>query len=63
MGIFRPDRDRKGPDPALDHKFLFFVWGPVLAPVGMSSGNRLIVYLAIGVLFVGMVLRFVHRER
>ena len=63
MGIFRPDRDRTGEDPALDHKMLIFVLGAVLALVGMTSGNRIIVYLSIGVLFVGILLRIVHRRR
>lgn len=63
MGLFRPDRDRRGEDPALDHKMLVFMLGAVLALVGMTSGNRVIVYLAIAVLLVGVVLRFLHRRR
>lgn len=63
MGIFRPDRDRRDEDPALDHKMLIFMLGAVLALVGMTSGNRIIVYLAIAVLFVGIILRFMHRRR
>ena len=62
MGIFRPDRERTGKDPALDHKMLIFVLGAVLALVGMTSGNRIIVYLSIGVLFVGILLRIIHRR-
>jgi hypothetical protein len=63
MGIFRPDRDRTGSDPALDHKMLVFVLGAVVALIGMSSGNRWIVYLAIGILVVGLVLRIAGRRR
>lgn len=63
MGIFRPDRNRKGADPALDHKLLIFLLGAVLALVGMASGNRLIVYLAIVILVAGIILRVVHRPR
>jgi hypothetical protein len=62
MGLFRPDRNRTGHDPVLNHKITIFVLGAVVALVGMSSGNRWLVYLAIGILAAGLVLRLAHRN-
>jgi hypothetical protein len=63
MGLFRPDRNRSGSDPALDRRMLVFVLGAVVAMIGMASGNRWIVYLAIAILAVGVVLRVAGHRR
>lgn len=63
MSPFRPDRRRRGADPLLPHKMLLFVAGAVLGMIGMATDRNWIVYLAVGVLAVGLLLRFVDRGR
>ena len=57
------DRRSRGPDPWLEWKVRVFFLGAVLALVGMAMGNRLVTGLAIGVLLVGVILRFLGGGR
>jgi hypothetical protein len=53
------DRSSRGPDPWLDWKVRVFFLGAALALVGMAMGNRVVTGVAMGVLLVGVILRFV----
>lgn len=58
--IFRPSRDPNQPGRFFALKSLILVLGASLAAVGMASDNSLIVYVAMGVITVGIILRFVR---
>jgi membrane protein implicated in regulation of membrane protease activity len=45
----------------MPHKMLLFVSGAVLGMIGMATDRNWIVFLAVGVLAVGLLLRFVDR--
>jgi hypothetical protein len=55
--IFRPDRTRRGEDPALGYKMLFFVFGAVFGVAGIATERAWLIYLALLCLVVGVVLR------
>jgi uncharacterized membrane protein YuzA (DUF378 family) len=57
MTPFRPSRRRLGPDPHLQLKMGLFMAAAAAALVGMLTGNSLFIYLAIGLLAVGVLLR------
>jgi hypothetical protein len=61
--IFRPSRDRRGPDRWLNVKVAIFCLGAGIALVGIASGKNWVVNLAIGVLAVGFLLRFLPGSR
>ena len=56
--MFRSSRDRKGEDRFLVWKVRFFVVGAAVALVGMGISLSWLVWAGIGVLLVGLVLRF-----
>lgn len=58
--IFRPSRDPGRPDRFFVLKSLILVLGASLAAVGMASDNSVLVYVAMGVIAVGIILRFVR---
>lgn len=63
MGLFRPTRARTGHDPeTVNQRMTIFVIGAVVAVAGMASGTSWIVYIAVGILAVGVILRLVHRR-
>ncbi len=63
MGVFRPDRERRDPDPWLEVKMGIFFLGALVGVVGMAMENRLVVLAAIVILAVGVLLRFVSPRR
>lgn len=52
------DRSRRGPDPYIRWKVGLFLAGAVLGLVGMATERNWLVMTAIGVLGVGVALRF-----
>lgn len=62
MTPFRPDRRRRGPDRFLAHKMLLFITGAVMGMIGIATDRNWIIYLAVGVLVVGLLLRFLARS-
>lgn len=52
------DRTRRGPDPWVEWKVGLFLLGAVLGLVGMALGRSWLVLTAIGVLLVGVALKF-----
>jgi uncharacterized membrane protein YuzA (DUF378 family) len=64
MGLFRPSRSRTGHDPeTVNHRMTVFVIGAVVAVAGIASGTSWIIYIAVGILAVGVILRVVQRRR
>lgn len=63
MSPFRVSRTRRGPDPYLPFKQLIFALGAFLAMLGIAIDRPLLVNIAIGVLVIGIVLRFVGMRR
>lgn len=51
-------RDKAGPDPLLHRKVQLFFGGALLALVGIAMDSSLLVGLAIFILVVGALLRF-----
>ena len=62
MVFFRASRDKRGPDRFLDLKIVIFVIGAAIAGVGIISARNWLIYIAIGVLVVGVALRFFDRK-
>lgn len=58
--MFFQRRRRSGPDRFLPAKLATLIVGGVLGLVGMRVGNSLLVSIAIGVVLVGFLLRFVR---
>jgi membrane protein implicated in regulation of membrane protease activity len=61
--IFRPDRSRRGADPALGFKMLIFVAGAVAGVTGIALEIDWLIIVALLVLLIGLVLRFAARRR
>jgi hypothetical protein len=59
---FRPSRDKRGPDRFLNLKVAVFCLGAGIAFVGIIAQTWLI-NVAIGVLLIGVALRFLGRDR
>lgn len=57
--IFRPSRDPDRPVRRLEWRMWLFGTGAVVALIGMASGQAWIIYLAIVLLAVGLVSRFI----
>jgi len=62
VSLFRPDRERRGPDPFLQVKVILFAIGAALAIAGMIAGSQLLVGIGILVLAIGVFLRFIQRS-
>ncbi|MGH7476620.1 MAG: hypothetical protein ACRELD_10050 [Longimicrobiales bacterium] len=62
MGLFRPSRETRGPDPYLDWKIGAFMLGAALGVAGMITNRRALIVAAIVVLFLGFLLRFLPRD-
>ncbi|HSJ15860.1 MAG TPA: hypothetical protein VK939_15745 [Longimicrobiales bacterium] len=54
-------RERRGPDRWLYYKLALFAVGAVIAVLGVALGNDLLVTIAIGVLFLGLLTRLLPR--
>jgi membrane protein implicated in regulation of membrane protease activity len=61
--IFRPDRSRRGADPAIGYKMLIFVVGAVAGIAGIALEMDWLIIIALLVLLCGLVLRFAARRR
>lgn len=61
MGLFRPSREKRGPDPYLDWKIGLFMVGGAAGVTGMALEKSWLVGVAIGLLAIGFVLRFLPR--
>lgn len=62
MGLFRPARDRRGPDPYYKWKAILFSIGACIALAGMLTEHDWLVLVAIPVLGLGVALRFLDRR-
>lgn len=62
MGIFRPDRTRREPDRLLKLKMIIFAIGAAVALAGIAYDRRPLLLLAIAILAVGVLLRFVSPD-
>lgn len=63
MDLFRASRKKRGPDPYLAAKIALFVLGAAVAFVGMAIDKQWVISVAIGILFVGFLLRFLPKDR
>lgn len=63
VGLFRPSRERYGPDPYYHWKVILFSIGAGMGLFGMISNRDWLVLAAIPVLVVGVVLRWLGRKR
>lgn len=61
--MFFSSRKRRGPDLHLDWKVRLFFLGAVLALIGIGTESSILIALAIFVLLVGVVLRFLPAGR
>ena len=61
MGLFRPSRSPTGTG-MLRHRMTIFVIGAMVALAGIASGTSWIIYIAVGILAVGVVLRLAQRH-
>jgi hypothetical protein len=63
MGLFRPSRERTAHDPeTVKHRMTIFVIGAVVAVAGMASGTSWIIYIAVGILAIGVLLRVAQKR-
>jgi hypothetical protein len=62
-GWFRPSRAQRGADRYLNAKVAIFCLGAGIAVVGIATDTSWIITVAIAVLFVGFLLRFLPRNR
>ena len=60
---FRPSREKRGPDRFLNLKVAIFSLGAGTALVGILSNRNWVINVAIGILLIGVILRFVGRDR
>jgi uncharacterized membrane protein len=56
--MFFSSRRRRGPDLHLDWKIRIFFAGALIAFIGMTLNSSIVVVVAIGVLLVGVLFRF-----
>lgn len=61
MGLFRPSRSPTDTG-MLGHRMIIFVIGAIVALAGIASGTSWIIYIAVGILVVGVVLRLVQGQ-
>jgi uncharacterized membrane protein YuzA (DUF378 family) len=63
MGLFRPSRERTGHDPeTVGQRMTIFVIGAVVAVAGIASGTSWIIYIAVGILAIGVLLRVAQKR-
>jgi hypothetical protein len=61
--MFRISRERReGPDPFLDLKIGLFLIGAILGAIGMARSNQTLITIAIVVVAIGILLRFVRKK-
>ncbi len=54
--LFRPDRNRRGPDPTLTHRMTLFAVGAILALAGMIWSRNILINTAIVILVAAILL-------
>ena len=62
MGLFRPSRARRGPDPFYRWKVAIFTVGAAVAFVGMFGHHDQLVLVAVPILAVGVAVRWLPRS-
>ncbi len=62
MGLFRPSRDRHGPDPYYHWKAILFSIGAAFGLGAMITGRDWLILVAVPILAVGVALRWLPRE-
>jgi hypothetical protein len=62
MGLFRVSRENQGEDRFFYPKVILFSVGGGIGVAGMASGRDWLVGIAIGVVGVGILLRFLGRR-
>ncbi len=62
MALFRPSRERRGPDPYYHWKAILFSIGSGIALVAIVSGKDWLILVAVPVLCVGVALRWLPRD-
>ncbi len=60
---FRPSREQRGTDRFLNLKVAIFCVGAGTALAGILANRNWIINVAIGILLIGVVLRFLGRDR
>lgn len=63
MGWFRPSREHRGPDPYQTWKAIIFGLGALFGLGGIAMGRDWMILSAIGILSIGVVLRFLPGAR
>ncbi len=62
MGLFRPARTRRGPDPYYDWKVGAFAVGAAFGLAGIFTNRDVLVLVAVPILAVGVALRWLPRR-
>lgn len=63
MGLFRPSRQRDDDGlRTLNHRMTIFAIGAIVALAGIASGTSWIIYIAVGILAVGLLLRLAQKR-
>ncbi len=62
MGLFRPSRTRRGPDPYYDWKVVLFTAGAAVGLTGIFTNHDNLVLLAMPILAAGVILRWLPRR-
>lgn len=58
MSLFRPDRNRTGPDPHQSTRITLFTLGAAAGLAGIATDRDWLVLTGIAILAVGVVMRF-----
>lgn len=62
MGLFRPSRDERGPDPYLDLKIILFLAGAGFGLAGALTNFPPLFLIGIAALVAGVAVRFLPRR-
>lgn len=63
MGIFRPTRNRdEAGIQTVNHRMAILAIGAIFAVAGIASGTSWIIYIAVGILAVGLILRVAQKR-
>lgn len=62
MGLLRPSRAARGPDPYLRWKVALFLGGAALGLAGMALNTAWLLGPALALIMAGIVLRFLPRR-
>lgn len=63
MGLFRPSRQRDDDGRhTLNQRMTIFAIGAIVALAGIASGTAWIIYIAVGILAVGLLMRLAQKR-